>query len=173
MKKVTILLSESYVQDYLDNALKVDNAIKNTDNPENENIGKDVFMKMVQHLSMVSLKNFLEDKEEVCLDPSKITNSKGADLANHLIVDAAGLILEGTAIVNHENNYKTRMVAEYQQLKGRRNKLYNMLQKWDEGKLDFTPSCPRELLQKQLDVMDDYLGILIDRAVIEKVDLDA
>lgn len=69
--------------------------------------------------------------------------------------------------------YKRRMVIEYQELKERAEKLAAMLDKWDKGTLDFTPTCPKYLLEKQLDVMKDYVGLLQTRAKIEDVDLTA
>lgn len=60
--------------------------------------------------------------------------------------------------------YKQGMVAEYQELKERAEKLAEMMDKWDKGTLDFTPTCPKYLLEKQLDVMKDYVGLLQTRA---------
>ena len=47
-----------------------------------------------------------------------------------------------------------------------------MLVKYDAGKLDFTPTCPIDLLRKQASVMGEYLYILETRAVIENIDLN-
>lgn len=74
---------------------------------------------------------------------------------------------------NTMEDYKTRMVNEYKELKEKYTKLHNMLVKYDAGKLDFTPTCPIELLRKQASVMGQYLYILETRAVIEDVDLKA
>ena len=68
-------------------------------------------------------------------------------------------------------DYKLRMVKEYKELKGKYDKLHAMLVKYDAGKLDFTPTCPIDLLRRQ--VMGQYLYILETRAVIEDVDLKA
>ena len=43
--------------------------------------------------------------------------------------------------------------------------------KWDEGKLDFTPTCPRELYNMQLRAMKEYLDILVIRAKFEDIQL--
>jgi hypothetical protein len=67
--------------------------------------------------------------------------------------------------------YKERMKLEYQQLKERYNKLHNMLIKYAAGKLEFTPTCPIELLKKQASVMGKYLCILETRAEIENIEL--
>ena len=67
--------------------------------------------------------------------------------------------------------YKKRMITEYKELKGRTSKLRVMLNKWNNGTLNFTPTCPKWLLEKQLEDMEDYLLILKIRAMIEDVDL--
>ena len=68
-------------------------------------------------------------------------------------------------------DYKGRMKAEYKELKDRYDKLHKMLVKYDAGKLEFTPTCPIELLKEQAAVMGRYLYILEMRAIIEGVDL--
>lgn len=47
-----------------------------------------------------------------------------------------------------------------------------MLVKYDANKLEFTPTCPIDLLRKQASVMGQYLYILETRAVIEDVNLN-
>jgi hypothetical protein len=69
------------------------------------------------------------------------------------------------------SEYKDRFVAEYLQLKIRRNGLANMLMKYKEGTLTFTPKCSYELLYEQLVHMESYLGVLEQRAVIEDIPL--
>lgn len=69
------------------------------------------------------------------------------------------------------DDYKERMKKEYAELKDKYNKLHNMLVKYDAGKLEFTPTCPIELLREQASVMGRYLYILETRALIEEVDL--
>lgn len=67
--------------------------------------------------------------------------------------------------------YTDRFRAEYNQLKIRYDKLVAMVEKWDKGELNFVPTCPRELYTRQLDAMRDYLAVLEERAVFEKVEL--
>lgn len=67
--------------------------------------------------------------------------------------------------------YKERMKIEYQQLKERYDKLHKMLVKYDAGKLEFTPTCPIELLREQASAMGKYLYILETRAEIENIEL--
>ena len=68
-------------------------------------------------------------------------------------------------------DYKERMKAEYSELRERYDKLHRMLVKYDAGKLEFTPTCPIELLKKQAKAMGEYLYILEVRAEIEGVEL--
>ena len=69
-------------------------------------------------------------------------------------------------------DYKLRIVKEYKELKDKYDKLHAMLVKYDAGKMDFTPTCPIDLLRKQASVMGQYLYILETRAAIENVDLN-
>ena len=68
-------------------------------------------------------------------------------------------------------DYKERMRNEYIELKDKYDKLHRMLVKYDAGKLDFTPTCPIELLREQAATMCKYLYILETRALIEEVEL--
>lgn len=68
-------------------------------------------------------------------------------------------------------DYKKRFLAEYQQLHIRKTKLEAMVGKWDEGKLNFTPTCPRGLYDEQLEAMAAYEKVLVDRAKLESIDL--
>lgn len=79
--------------------------------------------------------------------------------------------LKDTATLMVSSDYKERFKAEYYQLKIRLEKLKYMLQKWDNGEINFTPSCPRSVYDVQVKSMQDYLAILEARAVIEKVEL--
>ena len=46
-----------------------------------------------------------------------------------------------------------------------------MLEKWDKGVLQFTPTCPRSTYNIQVKAMTDYIAILEARAVMEGVEL--
>ena len=72
---------------------------------------------------------------------------------------------------NDTNNYKQRFINEYVELKDRYNKLHKMLVKYDAGKLEFTPTCPTDMLRKQKSLMGQYLNVLEIRAMIEDVEL--
>jgi hypothetical protein len=69
------------------------------------------------------------------------------------------------------SDYKERFKAEYYQLKIRFDKLYSMVRKWDERRLDFAPTCPREIYDDQLKYMYNYLKVLKNRAEIENIEL--
>lgn len=69
-------------------------------------------------------------------------------------------------------DYKERMKNEYRELKERYDKLHKMLIRHDAGTLDFTLTCPIQLLRDQAAVMGRYLYILETRAEIEGVDLE-
>lgn len=80
--------------------------------------------------------------------------------------------LKETVEMMNSAEYKERFKAEYQQLYIRYTKLKTMLQKWDNGELDFTPTCPKSTYNMQLRAMEDYVTVLEARAVMENVDLD-
>lgn len=42
-----------------------------------------------------------------------------------------------------------------------------MLEKWDNGELNFTPICPRNTYDLQVVAMTDYIAILKVRAAME------
>lgn len=69
-------------------------------------------------------------------------------------------------------DYKERFKAEYIQVKNRLEGLRHMLYAWDNGALAFTPTCPRDLYDKQESAMRLYRKVLIQRAAIEGVELD-
>lgn len=46
-----------------------------------------------------------------------------------------------------------------------------MLDKWDNDKLTFTPTCPRSTYNMQIKAMTDYIAVLEARAVMENVEL--
>lgn len=81
------------------------------------------------------------------------------------------LELKDTIEMMQSADYKERFKAEYYQTKIRYNKLHNMLVKADAGKLEFTPTCPLDLLRDQKANMGKYLYCLEVRAQIEGVEL--
>ena len=77
--------------------------------------------------------------------------------------------LKDTIELMTSGNYVDRFQAEYCQTKIRYENLHKMLVKYDAGTLDFTPSCPIELLKHQARMMGQYLYDLEVRAEIEKI----
>ena len=69
-------------------------------------------------------------------------------------------------------DYKERFKAEYWQLVIRQEKLAAMINAWDKGDLDFTPTCCRGLYNMQARAMADYIAVLEARAQIEGIDLE-
>ena len=67
------------------------------------------------------------------------------------------------------DDYKDRFMAEYYQVKIRYQKLKSILDKYEEGTLDFEPCCSISLLMIQREIMEDYLNVLQDRAITENI----
>lgn len=62
------------------------------------------------------------------------------------------------------SDYKKRFLAEYKQIDIRYKKLCEMMDKYEEGKLDFIPKTPLEILRAQAVYMLLYKSILLHRA---------
>lgn len=76
-----------------------------------------------------------------------------------------------TVYLMTSDDYKDRFMAEYYQVKIRYQKLKSILDKYEEGTLDFEPSCSISLLMMQRDIMEDYLNVLQDRAITENISI--
>lgn len=85
--------------------------------------------------------------------------------------DMRPMELKDTVELMTSDDYKERFIAEYCQVKIRYGKLKYMLERWDNGILDFTPTCPRSTYDFQTAAMKDYIAILEARAVMEGVTL--
>ena len=72
----------------------------------------------------------------------------------------------------NSKDYKERFKAEYLQAKIRYDKLDAITVKYEAGTLNFTPSCPLELLKEQKKYMGNYIRTLKIRAEIEKINLN-
>lgn len=81
------------------------------------------------------------------------------------------LELKDTVEMMNSTDYKKRFEAEYQQVVIRYQKLKAMLDKWDNGNLIFTPTCPRSTYNMQTKAMADYIAVLEARAVMENIEL--
>lgn len=85
--------------------------------------------------------------------------------------DMRPMELKDTVEMMISEDYKERFKAEYCQTKIRYAKLKCMLEKWDEGILEFTPTCPRCTCGLQITAMKEYLAILEARAAMEGIAL--
>ena len=81
-------------------------------------------------------------------------------------------VLAATAALMASEDYKDRFKAEYLQTKNRYEGLKKMIESWDAGMLNFTPTCPRPIYNFQLRAMKDYLDTLEIRAKIEDINLN-
>ena len=79
--------------------------------------------------------------------------------------------LAETCAMMVSSDYKERFKAEYIQLANRYKGLKNLVELWDAGRLDFTPTCERTLYDQQLMAMSLYIDVLNIRAEKEGVDL--
>ena len=79
--------------------------------------------------------------------------------------------LNDTVKMMNSDDYKERFRAEYCQTVIRYGKLKNMLDRWDDGNLNFTPTCPRSTYNMQIRAMADYIAVLEARAVMEDIAL--
>lgn len=80
--------------------------------------------------------------------------------------------LADTVEMMNSSDYKERFRAEYAQLVNRYYGLRRMLEKWDNGTLEFIPTCPRSTYNMQTKAMEDYIAVLEARAVMEEINLE-
>ena len=79
--------------------------------------------------------------------------------------------LKDTSTLMQSADYKDRFKAEYYQAKIRFEKLNDMLDKWNNGELNFTPTCPKATYNFQIKAMGEYIASLEVRAKIEGIEL--
>lgn len=72
-----------------------------------------------------------------------------------------------------ENDYKTRMVEEYHELKERISKLDDAVTRYKRGELEFKPKCLGGMTVAQLYIMQDYLHVLFDLIKVMGISLDS
>ena len=87
-------------------------------------------------------------------------------------MDLREMELRDTVEMMNSADYKERFKAEYYQTAIRYGKLKAMVDKYNNGTLEFKPTCPMSIYDIQLRAMRDYLTILEARAAIEGVGLD-
>lgn len=86
-------------------------------------------------------------------------------------MDKRPMELKDTIKMMDSTDYKDRFRAEYFQANIRYWKLKNMMDRCDEGTLDFKPTCPKSIYVMQMKAMSDYIEVLKTRATMEDVDL--
>lgn len=86
--------------------------------------------------------------------------------------DMRPMELKDTIEMMVSEDYKERFKAEYCQVKIRYGKLKYMLERWDNGILNFTPTCPRSTYDMQIRAMSDYIAVLEARALMENIELN-
>lgn len=79
--------------------------------------------------------------------------------------------LASTVELMTSGDYKDRFRAEYAQVKIRYDKLKSILDSYSDGSINFKPNCPAFMLKDQLDIMKEYIKILEDRALCERIDI--
>lgn len=79
--------------------------------------------------------------------------------------------LKQTVEMMNSADYKERFKAEYYQTAIRYGKLKAMVDKYNNGTLEFKSTCPMSIYELQLRAMRDYLTILEARVAIEGVEL--
>lgn len=72
---------------------------------------------------------------------------------------------------NNSEDYKLSFVSELKDIRKRIVNLENTIINYAKKTLPVTPACSLELLMQQLSAMHSYETILIQRAVIEGIDL--
>ena len=86
-------------------------------------------------------------------------------------MDLKQIELKDTVEMMNSGDYKERFKAELHQTGIRLGKLKFFVEKYENGELDFTPTCSIELLKNQIAAMNAYIGILYERAEIEQIDV--
>ena len=79
--------------------------------------------------------------------------------------------LKDTIELMISSDYNYRFKAERYQLDIRINKLQAMLEKYKNNQLDFVPKCSYDLLNKQLEAMIQYRDCLLEREIVEDIDI--
>lgn len=79
--------------------------------------------------------------------------------------------LKDTITLMQSDDYVERFVAEYLQLRIRKEKLEELIVKYKRNELSFTPDCSIAMLEVRLTVMIEYMLILEEQARIEKINL--
>lgn len=144
------------------------------------------FGKPVTYVTVRMKNGFTLRESTTCVDPANYSEEIGKQICLEKIEDKVwfllGYALQTEASAKNQTlahtrdmmispDYKERFKAEYIQLFNRLGGLKLMVQHWDAGTLNFTPTCPREIYDKQIEGMQTYLDVLTERAKMEGVDI--
>lgn len=146
----------------------------------------DDFGKLCTYVTVRMKNGFTLRESTTCVDPANYDEEIGKQICLEKIEDKVwfllGYALQTEASAKNQTlahtrdmmispDYKERFKAEYIQLYNRLGGLKLMVQHWDAGTLNFTPTCPREIYDKQIEGMQTYLDVLSERAKMEGVEL--
>ena len=143
--------------------------------------------KPVTFVEVRMLNGFTVRESTTCVDPANYDEEIGKQVCLKRIEDKVWLllgyekqyevsaknpVLASTRNMMISSDYKERFLAEFIQDYNRYVGLRNMCDKWDNGKLDFELTCPRFIYDMQLSNMEHKLAVLLERAHIEKVEVN-
>ena len=144
------------------------------------------FDKPVTFVEVRMLNGFTVRESATCVDPANYDEEIGKQVCLKRIEDkiwmllgyekqyevsAKNPVLASTRNMMISPDYKERFVAEFTQDHNRYVGLRNMCEKWDKGKLNFVPTCSRDIYNLQLLAMEEKLAVLLERANIEQVEV--
>ena len=143
------------------------------------------FDKPVTFVEVRMLNGFTVRESATCVDPANYDEEIGKQICLKRIEDeiwmllgyekqyevsAKNPVLASTRNMMISPDYKERFCAEFTQDYNRYVGLRNMCEKWDNGELNFVPTCPRSIYDMQLSSMEQKLAVLLERAYIEQMD---
>lgn len=144
------------------------------------------FDKPTTHVAVKMNNGYIVRSATTCVDPANYDEEIGKKICLEHIEDQIWKLLgyalqervsnssdplKATAYQMMSPDYKERFIAEYKQVSIRYDRLHSMCEKWDNGELNFTPTCPREIYDRQLNCTAEYLSILEERAKLENIEL--
>lgn len=88
------------------------------------------------------------------------------------MLDIKTITLEDTIPLMKSECFKDRLRAEYYQTAIRLTKLDSVIERYENGTIDFVPRTTLDDYKKQAKFMRQYVYVLLDRCPQEGVDLD-
>jgi len=125
---------------------------------------------LVDHTTCVDPANYSEEiGKQICMEHIEDQVWKLLGYQLQTVCSAKNQELAKSVELMLSPDYKERFKAECMQLHNRIMGLTSMLEKWDKGELNFTPTCPREWYDEQIKVMLLYESVLMKRDEKEEV----